>query len=98
MRESTLWLLILIKWCEMIFLWVLVGCLIPSCIALIQNLEGDAIYISVLAIISCLFALVHAVYNTLFTNLRFCFKLRCVTLGKCVYDFFNYLICFCCLR
>ena len=37
-------------------------------------------------------------YNTILTNLRLIAKIKCVTLGLCLFDCTNFLICFCCIR
>ena len=37
-------------------------------------------------------------YNTLLINLRFTAKMRCVTWGLCIFDCFNGIICYACLR
>ena len=99
MRESTLVLIVLIKFAELIFLTLVTASLYPAAAQLIYQLDGRAPHISLMALGALLIVSYHLFYNTLVTNLRFRCKLKCsYTLGKCCFDGLNYMMCACWLK
>lgn len=98
MRESTLILIVLIKWLELIFITLLVAGLYAGAVQLIMKLGSDAVYLTCLTAGAVVIATFHLIYNTLIWNLRFACKTKCYSCGKCCFDIVNYMICACCLK
>jgi len=98
MRESTLTLLVLVKTFEMIFLFILWAFLATTGVQLIMILPDTEAYIGVCVGICLLLAMFQTLYNTMLFNCRYRCKMNCFTLGKCVFDCFNFVfLCTCCL-
>ena len=99
MKQSTYVLTVLIKWCELIFVALLVITMWISAISLSVRLVSDAPYLTSMVILACVIALYHLIYQTLLTNLRFACKKNCFSCGKCFFDLLNIIICHkCCAR
>jgi len=61
--------------------------------------NDKGLYLIIMTAVALVMAVYHLFYNNLLINLRFRFKMRCLTLGKfCMYDALNYLFCSCFLH
>jgi len=100
----TLGLFYFVKWLELAFLFVWTGLLFSSAFYFIdliteQNeIESSDLQCIIFTAISMVLVLWNLFYNNLMINLRFVAKMRCVTFGMCIFDAFNYLMCYCILR
>ena len=65
---------------------ILYAFMIYGCVQLITKLDGEAVYLTVLSIISLVLAFYHIAFNNLLTNLRF----RCCS--RRLFDWTGYLI------
>ena len=45
--------------------------------------------------VTLMIVLFHLFYNNLLINLRLFCKIKCVTIGLCLFDAFNYCFCYC---
>ena len=104
MRSGTLGLFYFCKFVELIFLAVLTVLIFGSGTWLIHRIL-NSVDISkterqcLIHVPICLvFAFFNLFYNNLLINLRFKCKIKCVTAGLCIFDFFNWIGCYCCLR
>lgn len=95
MRLSTFLCLKLTKVFELMLLIVLTAFLIAGCVQLIEDLDGKAIYLTVLSIIACVLALFNIFYNNLVTNVRFYCKLKNKCFSFFCWDAINPVICNC---
>lgn len=98
MRSSTFLCLVLTKWLELALLVTLTIFLIIGCVQLVEDLDGRAVYLTVLSIIACVFAVFNIFYNNLVTNFRYSFKIKNKCLGKMCWDFVNPVIGYCFLK
>ena len=97
MHEKSLIAIVVTKWAELLFQFVLTSVLIAACAKLIIRLDGQAPYLQGMSVVSCILAFFHLMHNTLLTNLRFACKKNNHCCGKFFYDFCNYLLCTPCL-
>ena len=102
MREGTLALLIICKWLEIVALLVW-SILTISQISLVIQIDHPSMIeerpqIFYPLILTAVLILYNLLFNNLLINLRFYCKMKCVTVGLCVYDACNYAQCECCLK
>jgi len=111
MRKSTLNFYIFIKYVEMLFLFLFTTLIISSGAWIISKLANDSDtfekegtlfstkrMLLTFTSLSLIIAIWNLFFNTLFTNLRLLAKMRCVTLGLCVFDCMNYICCYKCCK
>lgn len=99
MREGTLILFYLVKFAELIAVVTWTTMMIISGLNFILSLRfsGNEL-LFILSVVSMVLAVYHVLYINLLINMRFKCKMNCFTIGKCVFDAFNFVCCYACLR
>ena len=104
MRQATLGLFYFVKFTELAFIFTWTVLMISAGVWFIdkiaeQTTQNDKdIQCIVLVSVALFLAIWNLFYNNLFINLRFHCKVKCLTCGYVIFDFFNYLFCYCFLR
>ena len=104
MRSGTLGLFYFCKFVELIFLTIWTVLTIGSGVWLVQRIANSVDITSsekqclVLVPLCLLLAFFNLFYNNLLMNLRFKCKMNCVTIGTVIFDWVNFLFCYCILK
>lgn len=91
----------MVKYLELTFLIIWTGLIFNGAFFFIDQLteqtqiESNDRMAIIFVGISLVLILWNLFYNNLLINLRFLAKMRCVTLGLCLFDAFNFLFCYC---
>ena len=98
MREGTLVLFYIVKFAELVFLITWTTMMIISGFQFLSSYGMKSIPVFGLTILSFILAVYHVLYINLLINMRFRCKMKSVFFGRCIFDCFNCMICYCCLR
>ena len=101
MRQATLGLFYFVKFTELLFIftWTVLmisaGAWFIDKISLQEDQNDKDIQCIVFVSVALFLAVWNLFYNNLLINLRFRCKVNCLTCGYVIFDFFNYLFCYC---
>ena len=100
MREGTLALFYFCKYLELGALSIWTVLMIGQISLILQPIKMDTnteMQMTILLPIVGVLSLFNLLFNNLLINLRFYCKMKCVTVGMCIFDCINIVQCHCCL-
>ena len=100
MREGTLALFYFCKYLELGALSIWTVLMIGQISLILQPIKMDnnnEVQMTILLPIVGVLSLFNLLFNNLLINLRFYCKMKCVTVGMCIFDCINIVQCHCCL-
>ena len=101
MREGTLALFYFCKYLELGALLIWTVLMIGQISLILQNSPDTSntteLQMTILLPIVAVLSLYNLLFNNLLINLRFYCKMKCVTVGMCIFDCINIVQCHCCL-
>ena len=103
-KKVTLSLYYFVKYVELAILCIGTGVSISSTMWFVDKITDQTILDDqdaqaiIFSLVSLLLVIMNTFYNSLLINIRFLVKMKCVTYGICVFDCFNYLCCYPCLK
>ena len=100
MREGTLALFYFCKYLELGALSIWTVLMIGQISLILQPIKmdtNDEMQMTILLPIVGVLSLFNLLFNNLLINLRFYCKMKCVTVGMCIFDCINIVQCHCCL-